>query len=72
LAAIHGARHASHTVGFQAVLVDTRSGPMIIAGDMLPYFDNWTGRWGLEHIPSGIFEAGLHEYYACFDRHQAN
>jgi N-acyl homoserine lactone hydrolase len=58
----------SHTVGFQAVVVETASGPIVIAGDMLPYFDNWTGRWGLEHIPSGIFEASLHDYYACFER----
>ena len=36
----------SHTVGFQAVVVDTAAGPVVIAGDMLPYFDNWTGRWG--------------------------
>ena len=35
---------------------------------MLPYFDNWTGRWGLEHIPSGIFEVSLRDYYACFER----
>jgi glyoxylase-like metal-dependent hydrolase (beta-lactamase superfamily II) len=58
----------SHTVGFQTVLVETRRGPILIASDMLPYFDNWTGRWGLDHIPSGIFEDSLHEYYTCFDR----
>jgi N-acyl homoserine lactone hydrolase len=58
----------SHTVGFQSVLVDTAEGPILIAGDMLPYFDNWSGRWGLKHIPSGIFEASLHDYYACFER----
>jgi glyoxylase-like metal-dependent hydrolase (beta-lactamase superfamily II) len=65
---IHVLAMPSHTVGFQSVLVDTAAGPILIAGDMLPYFDNWTGRWGFRHIPSGIFEAGLHEYYACFDR----
>jgi glyoxylase-like metal-dependent hydrolase (beta-lactamase superfamily II) len=58
----------SHTQGFQGVLVETRQGPILIAGDMLPYFDNWTGRWGFEHIPSGIFAASLRDYYACFDR----
>ena len=58
----------SHTVGFQGVLVDTAAGPILIAGDVLPYFDNWTGRWGLEHIPSGIFEASLRDYYECFER----
>lgn len=58
----------SHTIGFQGVLVETDEGPILIAGDMLPYFDNWTGRWGYEHIPSGIFEASLHEYYASFDK----
>lgn len=58
----------SHTVEFQSVLVETAAGPILIAGDMLPYFDNWTGRWGFEHIPSGIFEASLHQYYACFER----
>ena len=58
----------SHTIGFQSVLVETEAGPILIAGDILPYYDNWTGRWGYEHIPSGIMEAGLHEYYRCFDR----
>lgn len=58
----------SHTEGFQGVLVETRRGPILIAGDMLPYFDNWTGRWGFEHIPSGIFAASLRDYYGCFDR----
>jgi len=58
----------SHTVGFQGVLVETREGPILIAGDMLPYFDNWTGGWGFEHIPSGAFQASLHDYYACFRR----
>ena len=58
----------SHTIGFQSVLVDTAIGPILVAGDILPYFDNWTGRWGYDHIPSGIMEASLHQYYACFDR----
>jgi len=58
----------SHTIGFQSVLVETAEGPILVAGDILPYFDNWTGRWGYKHIPSGIMEAGLHEYYACFER----
>jgi N-acyl homoserine lactone hydrolase len=58
----------SHTEGFQGVLVDTAAGPILIAGDMLPYYDNWEGRWGFEHIPSGIFAASLRDYYACFKR----
>ncbi|HYW87870.1 MAG TPA: hypothetical protein VFB50_08880, partial [Chloroflexota bacterium] len=42
-----------------------------IAGDVLPYFDSWQGRWGFEHIPSGIFAASLRDYYACFQRIEA-
>lgn len=58
----------SHTIGFQSVLVDTAEGPILIAGDILPYYDNWNGRWGYDHIPSGIMQSSLHDYYACFDR----
>jgi glyoxylase-like metal-dependent hydrolase (beta-lactamase superfamily II) len=61
----------SHTEGSQGVLVSTRVGPILIAGDVLPYFDNWHGRWGFEHIPSGIFAASLRDYYACFERIEA-
>jgi glyoxylase-like metal-dependent hydrolase (beta-lactamase superfamily II) len=58
----------SHTEGSQGVLVSTGEGTILIAGDVLPYFDNWTGRWGFEHIPSGILAASLRDYYACFER----
>jgi glyoxylase-like metal-dependent hydrolase (beta-lactamase superfamily II) len=58
----------SHTIGFQSVLVETAHGPILIAGDMLPYFDNWTGRWGYKRIPSGILQASLHDYFKCFER----
>src|SRR6266508_3815079 len=61
----------SHTEGFQGVLVSTKIGPVLIAGDMLPYFDNWHGRWGFQHIPSGIFAASLRDYYTCFARVEA-
>jgi glyoxylase-like metal-dependent hydrolase (beta-lactamase superfamily II) len=58
----------SHTQGFQSVLVDSREGPILIAGEMIPYSNNWTGRWGMQHVPSGIMQASLRQYYSCFER----
>ncbi len=57
----------SHTIGFQSVLIETAVGPILLAGDMLPFFANWTGRWGMNHIPSGTMQASLRQYYRCFD-----
>ncbi len=56
----------SHTLGFQGVLLDSVKGPIFIAGDFIPYYDNWSGRWGMQHIPSGIMQSSLREYYQCF------
>jgi len=56
----------SHTLGFQSVLVETFRGPILIAGEMCPFFDNWTGRWRMTHVPSGIMQASLKDYYNCF------
>jgi glyoxylase-like metal-dependent hydrolase (beta-lactamase superfamily II) len=58
----------SHTRGFQCVLVETYRGPILLAGEMLPFLDSWEGRWGWRHIPNGIMQASLHEYYDCFRR----
>jgi len=58
----------SHTVGFQAVLVETYRGPIVIAGEMLPFFDNWRGRWKMRHVPSGILQSSLKDYQRCFKR----
>jgi glyoxylase-like metal-dependent hydrolase (beta-lactamase superfamily II) len=59
-------RMPSHTMGFQSVMVETFRGPILIAGEMCPFFDNWTGRWRMPHVPSGILQASLQDYYACF------
>ncbi len=61
----------SHTVGSQAVLVQTMKGPILIAGDITPYFDNWSGRWGHKHVPSGSFQSSLRQYYDAFLRIEA-
>jgi glyoxylase-like metal-dependent hydrolase (beta-lactamase superfamily II) len=61
----------SHTVGSQAVLVETVKGPILIAGDITPYFDNWSGRWGHKHVPSGAFQSSLRQYYDAFERIEA-
>jgi N-acyl homoserine lactone hydrolase len=58
----------SHTRGFQCVLVETFRGPILIAGEMLPFQDSWEGRWGMQHIPHGIHSAGLKKYYDGFAR----
>ena len=58
----------SHTRGFQCVLVETFRGPILLAGEMLPFIDSWEGRWGMQHIPHGILQASLQDYYRCFDR----
>ena len=57
----------SHTMGFQSVLVESREGPILIGGEIVPYHDNWTGRWGMRHVPSGIMQASLRQYYRCFE-----
>jgi len=41
-----------HTAGSQGVLVDTRAGTYLIAGDLVPLYDNWPGDGG-EPIPNG-------------------
>jgi glyoxylase-like metal-dependent hydrolase (beta-lactamase superfamily II) len=41
-----------HTAGSQGVLVNTRNGCYVIAGDLVPLYDNWPGD-GRPPIPNG-------------------
>jgi len=44
-----------HTPGCQCVIVETSEGPWVIAGDMIPLWENWKGDGTLDHIPGGDF-----------------
>ena len=41
-----------HTAGSQGVLVDTDDGPYLIAGDLIPLYENWPAHGG-EPVPNG-------------------
>lgn len=57
-----------HTPGLQAVAVETPDGPVVLASDNVPLYENWQGAPPLEqHIPSGV-HVDLTEYYASFAR----
>ena len=56
-----------HTPGFQGVLVETKSGPFLIAGDSIPLYENWQGSGHEKHIPSGI-HTDLHSCYRTFEK----
>ena len=56
-----------HTPGSQAVVVETSEGPLVIAGDAVPLYENWEGDEILEHIPSGIYSK-LEDYYHSVKR----
>ncbi|NPT57302.1 N-acyl homoserine lactonase family protein [Paraburkholderia elongata] len=45
-------RLPGHTAGSQGVLVDTQAGPYLIAGDLIPLYENWPED-GSEPIPNG-------------------
>lgn len=51
-----------HTPGVQSVLVKTKSGNILLAGDCIPLFENWDTR-----TPSGI-HVDLEEYEATFEK----
>jgi glyoxylase-like metal-dependent hydrolase (beta-lactamase superfamily II) len=55
-----------HTAGSQGVLVSTTDGPYLIAGDLIPLYDNWPGDGG-EPIPNGN-HTDLRAYDASFRR----
>lgn len=56
-----------HTVGFQGVLVELKSGPCLIAGDNCPLFENWEGNETFEHIPPGI-HVNLFDCYSSLEK----
>ena len=53
-----------HTKGTQSVVVKTKKGPIIIAGDTVVLFENWKGR---KSVPNGI-HVDLQEYYETFKK----
>ncbi|HHX36661.1 MAG TPA: N-acyl homoserine lactonase family protein [Clostridiaceae bacterium] len=56
-----------HTPGFQGVKVQTERGPVIIAGDCVPLYDNWMKRGFHEYLPSSI-HCDLFCYYDSLKR----
>jgi glyoxylase-like metal-dependent hydrolase (beta-lactamase superfamily II) len=56
-----------HTPGSQGVVVETADGPWIIAGDMVPLYENWLGGDASKRIPGGIYQ-NLFDYEASFQR----
>jgi N-acyl homoserine lactone hydrolase len=56
-----------HTPGSQGVLVQGRGGPVLMAGDCVDTYANWTGDGKLSHIPSGSF-TDLAAYMDSFRR----
>jgi N-acyl homoserine lactone hydrolase len=55
-----------HTAGSQGVLVDTEAGHYLIAGDLVPLYDNWPVN-GEEPVPNGN-HTDLRAYDASFRR----
>jgi N-acyl homoserine lactone hydrolase len=55
-----------HTAGSQGVLIDTAQGPFLIAGDLVPLYDNWSNT-GEPPIPNGN-HTDLRAYDASFKR----
>ncbi|MCL5961477.1 MAG: N-acyl homoserine lactonase family protein [Chloroflexi bacterium] len=57
-----------HTPGSQGVLVETESGPYLIAGDAVPLFDNWEGLPPYQpHLPPSI-HVDVADCYRTFKR----
>jgi N-acyl homoserine lactone hydrolase len=55
-----------HTAGSQGVLVDTAEGQFLIAGDLVPLYDNWPGQAG-QPVPNGN-HTDLRAYDESFKR----
>lgn len=56
-----------HTPGFQGVYVETDEGPVLIAGDCIPLYENWVPAGPLKYLPSGI-HCDLFSYYRTLER----
>jgi N-acyl homoserine lactone hydrolase len=54
-----------HSPGHQSVVVSTASGPVILAGDLVPLNENWE-----RQIPNGMLHS-LEEHFASFERLKA-
>jgi len=54
-----------HTPGLQGVLVQTKNGKYLIAGDAVGVYENWDREKKVNHIPQGI-HWDLEEYYNSF------
>lgn len=58
-----------HTDGYQVVVADTDRGrPVVVAGDIIPYFANYAPKDGGTPIPSGIHMSGMRDYMASLQR----
>lgn len=58
---------AGHSPGFQGVLVNTKKGVCLIAGDCLSTYENWEGNEKQKHIPGGV-HVDLTEVYDTYDK----
>ncbi len=61
-----------HTPGSQGILVETRAGKYLIAGDTISQYENWEprvlrGRFTAKHTHNGLF-TDLEAYYRTFDK----
>jgi N-acyl homoserine lactone hydrolase len=57
-----------HTLGLQAVRVETNAGTYLIASDNVPFYENWNGEPPhLPHIPSNL-HVDLEAYHASLTK----
>lgn len=59
-----------HSIGFQGILVNTKEGKYLIAGDCIPLLENWEGNATQKHIPCG-WHGDLKQVYATYDKIEA-
>lgn len=56
-----------HSPGYQCVVVDTEQGKIVIAGCMIPTFQNWGSSALGTHIPGGLF-VNLQDYWNSLEK----
>lgn len=56
-----------HTPGSQGILVNTKDGAYMIAGDNVDLRENWAGNDTLPHVPGGIY-TDLEDYFRSLER----
>lgn len=59
-----------HTPGGQCVLVDTKAGPYLIAGDTVMQYENWNGKGALKHLYS-TSHVNLYDFEASLKKIEA-